>query len=656
MYKFSGIRLLFLLTLFLLFHVRINCTEILEDDPEIWQDSSRLKTLFDSAKYYSRIDPVLSKNLLHKLILISKNSDSSNLQEYYTVYGNASTLNGELNEALYYYKKALQLDQSRKDTIEQIRVYNNLNYLYLLTGSLDLSLQNAHEGARLLEIMNRNKTLPPVIRQFGNKSAYWVQSYFYSNIGQINQKVGNYNEALTNYKRALYYIEKSGDKTYQACVLNSVALTYSQLKVYDTALIYCQKAIAINKEIDNEYGIGLNYQTLGDIYAETEDIQKARSALEEGMVMLERSDDILAQSMTLLRIVGIKIKSKQYAAAQKELTECFEIFSLSNDLTALKECYLYQFKLDSAAGKNHEALENYIHFHELEKKIVDVKLQQRVAEIQTAYETDKKDKENRLLKSENEIQRIRISKARIVLLIISGFFILIFIITFLIVSRQRLLTKHKIIELKQKNLNQQMNPHFVFNCLTSIQSYIFHNDATKSIEYLSKFSKLMRKILESSQKQYLSVQDEIDMLNLYLNLESVRFKNKFDYQIKIDGKIDPIQFKIPSFLIQPFVENSIWHGIQNKEGKGRIDVNFSLIDRSIYCTIQDNGIGRDRAGQLKYNSISHHISLGTSITQTRMKLLKSLYGNKLGIRYIDLKDRYEHPSGTKVEIILPIFN
>jgi tetratricopeptide (TPR) repeat protein len=656
MYNISAIRLLFLLTLIYLNQPVIKCTNILEDSPEIWQDSSRIKTLFDSAKYYSRIDPVLSKNILHKLILISKNSDSSNLQDYYTVYGNASALNGDLNESLYYYKKALQLDQSIRDTLEQIRVYNNLNYLYWLTGSLDLSLQNAHEGVRLLEMMNRNKTLPPVIKQFGNKSAFWVQSYFYSNIAQINLKVGNYNEALTNFKRSLNLIEKTGDKTYQANVLNNVALTYSQLKMYDTALSYCRKAIAINKEIDNEYGIGLNYQTLGDIYSETEDIQKARSTLEEGMVMLEESDDVLAQSLTMLRIVGIKIKSKQYSAAQKELTECFKIFGLSNDLKALKECYLYQFKLDSVAGKDQEALLNYIRFHELEKKIVDVKLQQRIAEIQTVYETDKKDKENRLLKSENEVQRIRITKAKNILLIMVVFFILIFIITLLILSRQRLLTKHKIIELKQKNLNQQMNPHFVYNCLTSIQSYIFHNDSAKSLEYLSKFSKLMRKILESSQKQFLSVQDEIDMLNLYLNLESARFKNKFDYQVKMDGKIDPIQFKIPSFLIQPFVENSVWHGIQNKEGKGRIDVNFSLRDKSIFCTIQDNGIGRDRAGELKQNSLSNHLSLGTSITHARMKLLKSLYGNRLGIRYIDLKDSSFNPSGTKVEIILPIFN
>jgi LytS/YehU family sensor histidine kinase len=299
---------------------------------------------------------------------------------------------------------------------------------------------------------------------------------------------------------------------------------------------------------------------------------------------------------------------------------------------------------------------SYIRYHELDKQIIDVQLSQRIADIQTTYEMQQKEQENKLLKSENEVQKIRINKSRTILIALCGIFGLIFVITLLVVRHQRLLTKHKIIELKQKNLNQQMNPHFVYNCLTSIQSYIFHNDTPKSLEYLSKFSKLMRKILESSQNQYMSVQDEIEILSLYLKLESVRFKGKFDYDIFVDDKIDPILFKIPSLLIQPFVENSLWHGIQNKQGKGRIQVSFNLADKSIFCAIEDNGIGRENAEKIKNSRITNHISLGGSITQTRMKLLKSLYGSKLGIRYIDLKDSENKPSGTRVELFLPILN
>jgi tetratricopeptide (TPR) repeat protein len=633
------------------------CTIDLDDfTPEAIQDSGKLKTLYDSAKFYSRIDPVLSKNLLHKLIAISKSRDSSELHDYYTLFGNACVINGEFSEAQYYYIKSLTIDQERKDTLEQIRIYNNLNYLYLLSGRLDLSLQYAHEGVRLIEIMKQQHTLPPKIKQFGNKSSAWVEAYFYTNIGQINMKVGNYKEALLYYNRALSSIEKSGDKVYLASALNDMALAYRQLKRYDQALAYIQRAITINKEIDNEYGIGLNYQTLGDIYAQTENLNSAKALLDEGMEILEKSDDINAQSMTLLSIVGLEIKSKQFVKAQKNLVHCFELIKMSNDLRALKEYYYYKFKLDSIHGKNEEAMASYIRYHELDKQIIDVKLSQRIAEIQTTFEMQRKEQENKLLKSENEVQKIRINKARTILISLCGIFGLIFIITLLVARHQRLLTKNKIIELKQKNLNQQMNPHFVYNCLTSIQSYIFHNDTPKSLEYLSNFSKLMRKILESSQNQYMSVQDEVEILALYLKLESIRFKGKFDYNIVVDDKIDPILFKIPSLLIQPFVENSLWHGIQNKDGKGKIQVSFDLVDKSIFCSIEDNGIGREHAERIKRSRMTNHISLGSSITQTRMKLLKSLYGNKLGIRYIDLKDHNNKPSGTRVELFLPILN
>ena len=636
---------------------KVFCIMGLEDfTQETFQDTAKLQTLYDSAKFYSRIDPVLSKNLLHKLISISKSGDSSNLNDYYTLFGNACVVNGEFNEAQYYYNKSLAIDREQKDTLEQIRIYNNLHYLYLLSGRLDLSIQNAHEGVRLIEIMKQQHTLPPVIKQFGNKSSAWVEAYFYTNIGQINLKVGNYKEALLYYKRALASIEKSGDKVYYASALNDMALAYRQLKQYDQALVYIQKAININKEIDNEYGIGLNYQTLGDIYAQTENLSSARALLDEGMEILEKSDDITAQSLTLLSIVGVEIKSKQLARAEKNLAKCFELVKMSNDLRTLKEYYYYKFKLDSIHGKDQDAMASYIRYHELDKQIVDVKLNQRIAEIQTTFEMQRNEQENKLLKSENEVQRIRINKARTTLIFLCGFFSLFFIITLLVLRHQRLLTRHKIIELKQKNLNQQMNPHFVYNCLTSIQSYIFHNDTPKSLEYLSKFSKLMRKILESSQNQYMSVQDEVEILALYLKLESIRFQGKFDYNIVVDEKIDPILFKIPSLLIQPFVENSLWHGIQNKEGKGKIQVSFNLVNKSIFCTIEDNGIGRERAENIKRSRMTDHISLGASITQSRMKLLKSLYGNKLGIRYIDLKDNYNKPSGTRVELHLPILN
>jgi tetratricopeptide (TPR) repeat protein len=623
---------------------------------ESLQDSTIMKTLYDSAKFYTKTDPVLSKNLLRRLITMSKDKDSSRLYDYFTLYGNASLTNGEFNEAEYYYKKALVLDQRRRDSLEQVRIYNNLSYLYLLSGKLDLSVDNSHKGIRLLELMQQHGTLPKTIAQFGHKSSDLVQSYFYTNIGQINMKSGNYKEAAAYYGKALVFTEKSNDKIYYANALNDMAVAYSHMKKYDLALKYCKEAIAINKDIDNEYGIGLNYQIMGDIYTLTDNFNDASSMLQEGMVILEKSNDLKAKSMTLLSIVALDIKLKQYDKAEKNLKLSFDLIGASGDPEVQSLYYYRRFQLDSIKGHTQKALASFIRYHELNGQINNSRMNERISEIQTDYEMQRHEQENKLLKSENEIQKMRINRSRNVIGILCGFFSLIFIITLLIVRHQQLLTKHKIIELKQQNLNQQMNPHFIYNCLTSIQSFIFHNDVSNSLEYLSKFSRLMRKILENSQKQYMSVQDEIEVLTLYLKLESLRFKGKFQYEIIVDDKIDPMMFKIPSLLIQPFVENSVWHGIQNKEGVGKIQITFNLSEKSIFCSIEDNGIGRESAEKLKYNETNNHVSLGGSITQARIKLLKSLYGNKLGIRYIDLKDYSDNPTGTRVELYLPILN
>jgi tetratricopeptide (TPR) repeat protein len=623
---------------------------------DISPDTTILRSLYDSAKFYSRTEPVLTKSLLHRLIAIAKAGDKSHLHEYYTMYGNTCAINGEYDAARYYYSKALDLDISRRDTIEQIRIYNNLNYLYKMSGKLDLSLENAHEGIRLLEILKNNNTLPFRIRIFHNKTSAWVMAKFYSNIAQINDKVGNLKEAITYYKKALACLEGGEDKIYYASALNDIANVYQKMKQYDIALLYCQKAVNLNKKIDNEYGIGINYQLMGDIYAYSQNLNDAKSRLNEGLEILERSDDISSRTLALLRSADIEIKSGHPDAAQNCLSECFELIKSSTDLRALREYYYYKFKLDSLSGNQSSALKCYIKYHELDKQIVDVLLSQRIAEIQSKFEIKQKEQENKLLKTENEIQRVNINKSRTIIFLLCGFFGLASILAFLTLRHQRLITSNKIIELKQKNLNQQMNPHFVYNCLTSVQSYIFQNNTEKSLDYLTKFSRLMRKILESSQKQYMSVHDEIELLSLYLKLQSIRFRGKFDYNIIVDEKIDPILFKIPSFLIQPFVENSLWHGIQNKQDKGKLMITFNLVNKSILCIVEDNGIGREYAEKIKLNRISDHISLGSSITQSRMKLLKSLYGSKLGIRYIDLKDSENKPVGTRVELLIPVLN
>lgn len=233
-----------------------------------------------------------------------------------------------------------------------------------------------------------------------------------------------------------------------------------------------------------------------------------------------------------------------------------------------------------------------------------------------------------------------------------------FLIYFLI-QKQNQLKNKQIEEQKQRALaselqalRSQMNPHFIFNTLNSIQNFISKNESKDASIYLSKFAKLMRATLANTKRQRISLKDEIETLTLYLELEQLRLNNKFSYEILVDETIDTQYEQIPSMLIQPYVENAIWHGISHKEGNGIIRIQFLPENEHLLkCVVEDNGIGRENAIKLKQNTTSP--SFGMNITKERVELLNSLNGNQLSVKINDLKINNQ-PAGTRVELYVPI--
>ena len=209
---------------------------------------------------------------------------------------------------------------------------------------------------------------------------------------------------------------------------------------------------------------------------------------------------------------------------------------------------------------------------------------------------------------------------------------------------------------RQQALTRQMDPHFVFNTLNSIQSYIIKNDRLASSQYLSKFARLMRLILNNSQKQAIPLNDEIAALNLYMELESLRFQHKFEYSIQTDASVDAENSYIPAFIIQPFIENAIWHGIMGLKTTGIIEVNFTRDKGQLLCTIQDNGIGRVKSQELQGESDIKRKSLGISLVKSRLSLLNDYYGVEMYVNFTDLYNDDGSPAGTRVDINLPIIS
>lgn len=233
---------------------------------------------------------------------------------------------------------------------------------------------------------------------------------------------------------------------------------------------------------------------------------------------------------------------------------------------------------------------------------------------------------------------------------------------------QRLSSEIQQANTELKALRAQINPHFIFNSLTSIQSFIMSRDEELALRYLNKFAKLMRRILSGSEKTLVTLREELDTLKLYLELESLRWENKFDYTIFIDPKVETDFQKIPGMLIQPYLENAIIHGVvpkyasilpenaSHKDNKGKIEIRISQTDTHIICTIEDNGIGRKKSQQLKMESNQQmHKAMGMKITSERLEVLNRIHNSNLNVLVSDLEDENGNATGTKVEIFIPIY-
>lgn len=208
-----------------------------------------------------------------------------------------------------------------------------------------------------------------------------------------------------------------------------------------------------------------------------------------------------------------------------------------------------------------------------------------------------------------------------------------------------------LLSLKLKALRAQMNPHFTFNVMNSIQHFILEKDEESAQRYLSKFSKLIRIILQHSEEDTIPLADEVKALELYLGLEAMRFEYRFEYSIHLDSSIDMNATKIPSMLIQPYVENAIKHGITSLKEKGNITIAIENRGSELKCTIEDNGVGRRAAAGRKMGT--GHRSFGTSITKERLSVINALNNGHLTEKTIDLKNKAGDDSGTRVEIYIP---
>ena len=424
----------------------------------------------------------------------------------------------------------------------------------------------------------------------------------YQQLGNIQMQQNNIPQAIESYNNAYNTsITASGASS----IGNQLTNVYISTGQFDEA-IKVQKKILERKDIQQNTDLKIKQiQNLADVYLKNDDDEKA-------LLLLQESYDIAIKNH----------KTK----ASKDCIEAMAIIYQKRGNTQ-KIISLYKQYLSN--------LEDLI---KNDVEIVDTKLIAITEEKIAQLEAEKKLKDQ-LIRKKNTFNYVLIFASTI----------LLGLLLFIIKTLNSIKIKNKKIELQ--SLRREMNPHFVFNSLNSINNYIAQNDELAANKYLSAYSNLMRSTMENSNKDFISLSTELELLKRYLDLEQLRFSDKFSYTISVDENIDCDTTEIPNMLIQPQVENAIWHGLRYKETKGLLQLDFVLHNKQLLIKIEDDGIGFTKSQLLKTKNQQSHNSIGIKNTKNRITLLNNLYSKNIRYKTTELLPPNE---GTVVKISFDI--
>lgn len=488
-------------------------------------------------------------------------------------------------------------------------------------------------------------------------------------IGATNKRINKFKEAIDAYRQAGKIFKAANLKVDYGMSLQNMANIYISLKSYDTAKLAYEEALQIFYDFKNPVFIGTVLGNLGNLHEAKNEYDKALQYHQQALTIWRQHIRKRQLANCLNNIGRSFMKLKRYSEADQYVKEAlalalevnsnpllYDVYSNINDLHVEKKDFEKAYHYYSLATAIKDSL-----FNETSTK--------QINELQAKYEAEKKDKQIMVLAKEKELQvketerRAALNKA-----FAAGLVLMILVVVLLFyIFRQRLLLTSKITEVKEaefkrqvselemKALRAQINPHFLFNCMNAINLMIRKGDNENACLYLAKFSKLVRLILENAEASAVTLESEIALLESYIQLEELRLPGKISYSISVDESIGTQNTYLPSMILQPVIENAIWHGIVHKENdaKGMIKVDVRQNEDRLLCTVEDNGVGRDKAQQLRDKSLLNNKSMGMKITEERLRLLSRKQLDQF-IEILDLKDVLNHAIGTRVTIHIPI--
>ena len=490
------------------------------------------------------------------------------------------------------YIDALQYFTKLKDLKKIARTYSNIGSLYKYTDP-DKAMLYFNTALKIARQINDEELIGGI----------------YFNIALAYFKKLEYNKSLSNFDRSNKIFRKLKDTVSMVIYLQNTGRVYNRLKQNDVAKSRLVEAIHAAKNLKLNTTISSCYLSLAYIYLEQSEFKLAEMAISEGLKYSQGMKNKIMNNDFLRLTYELELKKKNYKKALKYLSLVYY-----NDSLLLNENLSSNIDFNSRHYLQQQKIQ--------ENELIIAKQQYREATMRWI---------------------ITLSLLIILLIVIGA------LLYFYWKEKRRkqrdLINQSTITSLEQKALQAMMNPHFVFNVMNSIQHFINQSDVKSANQILSGFARLARKHLEICMSSTITLQEELVYLRLYLSLEKIRYSDKMDYEIMIDENIDTEEIIIPSMLVQPFLENAIWHGLMPKDKGGVVKLKFQLQGLDLLITIIDDGIGiMNSAGMAK----SEHISRGMSLIRERVNLL-----NKLNKRHIFIAHQQTGDFGTEVLIRIP---
>lgn len=602
------------------------------------KDSLTVLRLLDSAKNSWDTNTDKALQFANQALEISlANNHRFFIAKAYVLLGSVNDRKGAWKQAIDYYQKAADIVTKDKNDQQLGVILYNMATTYFNLAAYDKSFEAATSALKIK--MGLKDTS-------GIAKCYRVMAEVYSVKGEYD-KASRYIEDAISFQRQL----KS--KRTLVNMLNSAGSINIDDHKYEKALVFLKEA---ESYITGEEGASVEqgtYNNIGLCYDRMGRIDDA-----EHYYLLALNSEYLdsePQEIIILNNLGqIYLTKKKNDLAESYLNKALVLATELNSIEDLSNIHsnladLYVSKNDYKKAYQHKEL--HMNFAD---SLLDEEKLKAVEEMTTKFET-----KDIALKNEQLEQKVNEQKFAMVrnLFWLYGGLSIAFIIALVAIfyTRQnKLKISLQRMELEQQQYRAQMNPHFIFNCLNSIQHYIVHNDVKAANKFLSEFASLMRRTLDINAGYFITVQDEMSYLENYLFLEQMRFDGKFNYALNCGDNIDKLKNQLPTMMLQPFVENAIQHGLRYlPDNSGVVTVSFHKENSMLICMIDDNGVGRQVAGNLKLQSSTTHVSQAVSLIENKLAVLNNIYKANARLDVVDKMTSDGKPAGTTVILKFP---